>query len=91
MIVKSQQIDTSGEHGRNHRERPMTDLELQATSLAAQAETASQAERLLLQPQIDRVVTTLTMQGHIVPSRLRHLNNTLKDEVLEDMFDNMPI
>lgn len=69
----------------------MNDLEVQANSLAARAEAASQAERLILQPQIDRVVTTLTMQGHIVPSHLRQLNNTLKDEVLEDMFDNMPI
>lgn len=69
----------------------MNDLQVQATNLIARAEAASHAERLLLQPQIDRVVTTLAMQGHTVPNRLRQINNTLKDEALEDMFDNMPV
>lgn len=69
----------------------MNELEIQATALAAQVETATQAERMKLQPQIDRVITTLTMQGHTVPTKLRRINNTLKDEALDDMFDNMPV
>lgn len=69
----------------------MTDLENQATELADRAETASHAERMLLQPQIDRVLATLTMQGNPVCGRLRRINNTLKDEALDDMFDNMPV
>jgi hypothetical protein len=69
----------------------MTDLEIEAASLVDRAESASSSERLRLQPQIDRIVTTLTMQGHRVPRRLRHMNNVLKDEALDDMFDNMPV
>ncbi|WP_227271406.1 hypothetical protein [Roseobacter weihaiensis] len=69
----------------------MTDLELQASQLEAKVENASHAERIRLQPQVDRVVTTLAMQGYTVPNRLRTINNTLKDEVLDDMFDNMPV
>ena len=69
----------------------MTELEMQATELASKVEGATHAERMRLQPQIDRVVTTLTMQGHIVPAHLRRVNNSLKDEALDDMFDNMPI
>lgn len=69
----------------------MTELEIQAIELASKAEGASHAERLLMQPQIDRVVTTLAIQGHLVPASLRRINNALKDEALDDMFDNMPI
>jgi hypothetical protein len=72
-------------------ENTMTDLERHASTLIERAETASHAERIRLQPQIDRVITTLTMQGHTVPLRLRTINNTLKDEALDDMFDNMPV
>ena len=69
----------------------MTDLEHTACSLMERAENASHAERISLQPQIDRVVTTLSLQGHVVPPRLRAINNTLKDEAMDDMFDNMPV
>ncbi|MEO9650404.1 MAG: hypothetical protein ABJ360_04825 [Roseobacter sp.] len=69
----------------------MNELEIQATELATMAEGASHAERIRMQPQIDRVVTTLAMQGHVVPAKLRRVNNALKDEALDDMFDNMPI
>jgi hypothetical protein len=69
----------------------MTDLELKASELAQRVEKASHAERLAMQPQIDRIITTLTMQGHSVPRRLRSINNQLKDEALDDMFDNMPV
>lgn len=69
----------------------MTDLEVQATQLMDQAKTASHAERMRLQPQFDRVITTMSLRGQTVPCRLRHMNNTLKDEALDDMFDNMPV
>ncbi len=69
----------------------MTELELQANDLVSQAEAATPAERIRLQPQIDRIVTTLTMQGHRVPCRVKNVNNALKDEALDDMFDNLPI
>lgn len=69
----------------------MTDLETHASILEAKAEDASHTERMRLQPQIDRVVTSLTLQGYPVSKKLQKMNNTLKDEALDDMFDNMPI
>lgn len=69
----------------------MTELQMQAEALAAKATSATHAERLRLQPQIDQTITKLMMQGHTVPTRLRHINNALKDEALDDMFDNMPV
>lgn len=69
----------------------MTELQLQAENLAAKAQTATHAERLRLQPQIDQTITSLMMRGHSVPARLRQINNALKDEALDDMFDNMPV
>ena len=69
----------------------MTDLDFQAANLIDRAESATSSERLRLQPQIDRVITTLTMQGRPVPRRLLNINNVLKDEALDDMFDNMPV
>ncbi|MEM1352612.1 MAG: hypothetical protein AAGF27_09710 [Pseudomonadota bacterium] len=69
----------------------MTDLEMQATQLMDKVHNACHAERMRLQPQFDRVITSMAMQGKTVPCRLRHMNNTLKDEALDDMFDNMPI
>ncbi|GIT89114.1 MULTISPECIES: hypothetical protein [Roseobacter] len=69
----------------------MTDLEIQASKLADRAEKATHAERMMLQPQIDRVLSTLAMRGAPVSGRLRRINNTLKDEALDDMFDNMPV
>lgn len=69
----------------------MNNLKVQAAELVERAETASHSERLKLQPVIDRVITTLTLQGQPVPRRLLNINNTLKDEALDDMFDNMPV
>ncbi|MBW4708334.1 hypothetical protein KX928_11120 [Roseobacter sp. YSTF-M11] len=69
----------------------MTNLEQRASLLEKQIETASQKERLELQPQIDRVIATLSAHGKSVPPRLRRLNNALKEEAFEDMFDNMPV
>ena len=69
----------------------MTDLEKQASDLIKKAQDASQTERLHLQPVIDSVITALTMRGQMVPRQLRNINNSLKDEALDDMFDNMPV
>ncbi len=69
----------------------MTELETHVSSLIEKAEKGTHTERMRLQPQIDSVVTTMTLQGLNVPYKLRAINNTLKDEALDDMFDNMPI
>ena len=69
----------------------MANLETQATEWEMKVQNASQKERLSLQPQIDRVIATLTARGAPVPNRLRRLNNSLKEEAIEDMFDNLPV
>ena len=69
----------------------MTDLEKQAHDLQAKVATATLSERMVLQPQMDRIVTNLTARGLPVSKSLQRINNTLKDEALDDMFDNMPI
>ncbi|WP_187429544.1 hypothetical protein ROLI_040730 [Roseobacter fucihabitans] len=69
----------------------MTDLAERATELEQQIENASPKERLALLPAFDRVIATLTAHGETVPTRLRRLNTTLKEEAIEDLFDNMPV
>lgn len=69
----------------------MTQLADHALELEKQIEAASQKERLALLPAFDRVIATLTAHGETVPGRLRRLNSTLKEEAIEDLFDNMPI
>lgn len=69
----------------------MTDLEIRANELADKVQHACHDERMRLQPQIDNAITALTLQGIVVPGRVRRINNTLKDEALDDMFDNMPV
>ncbi|MCO4826167.1 MAG: hypothetical protein KC451_15070 [Amylibacter sp.] len=69
----------------------MTEMESSVSNLIELAENASHAERLRLQPKVDSMVTALTLKGLNVPNKLRYINNTLKDEVLDEMFDNMPV
>ncbi|WP_298975452.1 hypothetical protein [uncultured Roseobacter sp.] len=69
----------------------MTDLTERAIQLEKQIEDACQKERLALQPQFDRVIATLKARGETVPARMRRLNTTLKEEAIEDLFDNMPV
>jgi hypothetical protein len=69
----------------------MTDMDMSVSTLIELAENASHAERLRLQPQVDSVVTALTLRGMNVPNKLRNINKRLKDEALDDMFDNMPV
>lgn len=69
----------------------MTKLEQEAADLEARVEHASYKERIKLQPRLDRVVTTLTAHGLPVSRKLRNINQSLKDEAIEDMFDNLPV
>lgn len=69
----------------------MSEWEAQVSSLIEKVEQGSHTERMRLQPQVDSMVTSMSLQGLNVPFRLRSINNTLKDEALDDMFDNMPI
>ncbi len=69
----------------------MTDLQQRASQLEHQIENASAKERIALQPQFDRVIETLKASGESVPRRMERMNNDLRDEAIEDMFDNMPV
>lgn len=69
----------------------MTDLQQRATQLEYEVENATPKERMALHPQIDRVIITLKASGQIVPRKLERINNDLRDEAIEDMFDNMPV
>ncbi|MFK7878460.1 hypothetical protein [Roseobacter sp.] len=69
----------------------MTDLAERAAELEKQIENASHKERLALLPAFDRVIATLTAHGEVVPKRLHRLNTALKEEAIEDLFDNMPV
>lgn len=69
----------------------MTDLVERATELEEQINNASQKERLALLPRFDRVIATLSARGESVPVRMRRLNTALKEEAIEDLFDNMPV
>lgn len=69
----------------------MTNLQQRASQLETQINNASDKERLALLPQVDRVIATLKATGQIVPRKLERINNTLREEAIEDMFDNMPV
>ncbi|WP_299968784.1 hypothetical protein [uncultured Roseobacter sp.] len=69
----------------------MTDIEQRASQLQTRIAGASYQERIALQPQLDRVISTLKAQGHPVPSKLKRLGDKLRDEAMDDMFDNMPV
>lgn len=69
----------------------MNDLEQRALDLEKLAQQASASERLSIAPQFEAVLNRMSARGYRVPSRLRSLNNTLKEEAIEDMFDNLPV
>ena len=67
------------------------ELFLTARRLEASIIGAPAARRLELQPQLNKVIERLAMQGQHVPARLRNLNAVLLDEAIEDRFDNLPV
>ncbi|MFC4666999.1 hypothetical protein ACFO5X_00410 [Seohaeicola nanhaiensis] len=67
------------------------ELFLTARRLEASIIGAPAARRLELQPQLNKVIERLAMQGQQVPARLRNLNAVLLDEAIEDRFDNLPV
>ncbi|WP_295312988.1 hypothetical protein [Roseobacter sp.] len=69
----------------------MTDLEERAIHLQSLLEQTPHREQLVLQPRIDRVIAALRSQGLAVPPRLRQLNERLRADAFDDMFDNMPV
>ena len=69
----------------------MDDLEVRISKLQQQVDHADDAERIRLQPQVARVVATLSSRGRAVPAKLRRMNLILTEEAQDDMFDNMPV
>jgi hypothetical protein len=47
--------------------------------------------RLAMRPEFDNVVARLRRNGGTVPGRLRRLEVALRQEAIEEMFDNMPV
>ena len=73
------------------RERDVEELTKRAFELEAAAQNGCAKTRLSLQPQFELVLSRLAARGYDVPTRLRNLNTTLKEEAIEDMFDNLPV
>ncbi len=70
----------------------MTQDDTQTLSeLEERAAKACSAERLKLQPQVARVMATLKAKGRSVPARFKVLDRTLREEAMDDMFDNLPV
>ena len=69
----------------------MEELKRRAIELEEKAQNGNATVRLSVQPQFDQVLTRLAARGYEVPARMRNLNATLKEEVIEDMFDNLPV
>lgn len=69
----------------------MEDLKKRAFELEREAENGNAKTRLSVQPQFEQVLSRLAARGYQVPARLRNLNNALKEEAIEDMFDNLPV
>lgn len=62
-----------------------------ANDLELKISHADAAGRLVLQPELNRVLECLKAEGQPVPLRLRRLNTVLHDEAVEARFDNMPV
>lgn len=60
-------------------------------TLEARVKAANSAERLRLHPQVAQAVDALRARGQAIPIRLRQLEVALREEAIEDMFDNMPV
>ncbi len=59
--------------------------------LEQKLEGANLDMRLSLQPAVSRVVERMRVQGVPVPQRLRRLDASLCEDVIEARFDNMPV
>jgi hypothetical protein len=71
----------------------MTNLLLckNAESMARDIARASAFNRQRMQPEFNRVLVTLKLDGVPVPAHLRKLDSDLLNEVIEARFDNMPV
>ena len=63
----------------------------EAENLEKKLHNACLETRIALQPSVTRVIDRMRQQGVHVPSRLRHLDAALCEDVMEARFDNMPI
>jgi hypothetical protein len=52
---------------------------------------ATQSGRLVLQPELTRMLDRLDEQGLPVPRRLRDMEAALVEDAIESRFDNMPV
>lgn len=63
----------------------------EAEHLEQKLQNACFETRLALQPSVTKVIDRMRQEGMHVPSRLRHLDAALCEDVIEAQFDNMPV
>lgn len=68
-----------------------TDLLHNAEKLEKQIEAADFTARVALQPAFSRVLDQMRFAGISVPLRMKRLDDTLCDEIMERNFDNLPV
>ncbi|CUH67005.1 hypothetical protein TG4357_02774 [Thalassovita gelatinovora] len=59
--------------------------------LEAEVEEVSEAKRAEIKVRLQSVIEQMQAEGVHVPQRVRLLEERLTDEVVESMFDNMPV
>lgn len=69
----------------------VTDLSITARELEQKIAGAGSAGRLALQPELHNLIHRLKAEGQPVPRRLLRLEESLSEELIEAMFDNMPV
>lgn len=52
---------------------------------------AAGADRHRLHPDLARAIDSMSARGFAVPAHLRRLENELREEAMEDVFENMPV
>lgn len=68
-----------------------TNLYSEAEQLEQKLQDACLDTRLALQPSVSKVVERMRQEGVHIPSRLRHLDAALCEDVMEARFDNLPV
>ena len=66
-------------------------FEMQVHLLQEKISHASTADRIKLQPSVQKMVDSIMARGHKVPLGLSRINADLIDEAFDDRFDNMPL
>ncbi len=67
------------------------DLERHVDQLRKKCDAIGLEKRLLMRPQVLKLMRSVEALGKRVPPKLKELANRLEDDAYDDMFDNMPV